>query len=292
MEAPEVEGLIDPRDNPGQASGEIEAILGAAERGTSPVIPPPPDDMVDLPGGLVKKGKVIRMATVRELVGTHEEALAKAWESAAKRGTMAFFMQVLLECGTARIGDEPEKRTPDLLKDLLMGDRDQLLLGIRQCTYGDEIEIEQWPCPSCGDRTDISLSLSEDVKVIKLDDPVNEATFTVDLRKGRKATVRLPTGHDQLAVFEQDSLTNKQRDSILLSRCIVSLHETDGSAMHVAGLGGTVALGMSIPDRQVILGELIKRQPGPRYNDVRLTHQSCGEEVSLSLGLGDLFPGV
>ena len=65
----------DPRDNPEQANKEIAAALAEAVP-DFPIPELPPDDLVQLPGGFVKDGTLIRTAIVRELTGVDEEALA------------------------------------------------------------------------------------------------------------------------------------------------------------------------------------------------------------------------
>ena len=52
---------------------------------------------------------------------------------------------------------------------------------------------------------------------------------------------------------------------------------------------GSVTLNLSIPDRRAIIKALADKQPGPRLNEVKFTHQACGNEVTLLIGIGDLF---
>lgn len=279
--------FTDPMTNPGKANAEIAAVLAGADATEAPIIALPPGDLVELPGGLVVGGEVIRRVTVRELNGEAEEALAKA----AQTQNFAHFLAVLIEHGTARIGDESPKKNPDLLKRMLIGDRDAIVLGIRRATYGDDFDLAGWVCPHCGEQSDLSVTLN-DIETVTLTDPRLEATFKVKLRRGRTATVRLVTGADQLAANEQPGRTDPEKDSVILSRCVTAISEPDGMELVTAGLGTSIALSLSLPDRKAILRELIKRQPGPRYNDVKFTHEACGQEVPLSLGLGDLFPDL
>jgi hypothetical protein len=237
MEPPNDDEFVNPLENPERANAEIAALLTGGSSADNPVIPPPPADLVTLPGGLVKQGAVITTAVVRELTGIAEEALAKAGQSAAQTGNWAHFVSVLLEHGTARIGDANPKKTTSLLKDLLVGDRDQILLGIRQATYGDEVALPGWTCPGCSKQSDLTVSLADDVEVVRLSNPQHETTFKVPLRKGRVATVRLATVHDELAAFERDGLTTPERDSVLLSRCVTAITEADGAELVTAGLG-------------------------------------------------------
>jgi hypothetical protein len=272
--------------NPEETNAQIDALINVDPE--KPVIPAPPSDVVVLPGGLVRHGDVIRTVRVQELNGHHEEALTRALQPApgASQTNWSNFLTVLLECGTVQIGDLDE--TPsEVLKDLLLGDRDAIILGIRRATYGDEIDLSGWQCPFCQGSTDLALSLTNDVETVKLDDPRTETTFDVKLRRGRSATARLATGRDLAAMYERDGLTAAERESIQLK-----LTEADGTEIRVQGRANTIVMDLSIPDRKAIIRELEKRQPGPRYNGVKFTHQDCQKEVPLTIGLGDLFPDL
>lgn len=279
--------FVNPLEDPERANAEISALMSGASAAEAPVIPVPQGDLVILPGGLVRSGEVIRNVTVRELDGRAEEALAKA----AQTRNWAHFLSTLIEHGTARIGDEDPKNNPDLLKRMLIGDRDAVVLGIRRVTYGDAVELPGWVCPHCGETSDLTVTL-DDIETKRLTDPRQEAEFKVALRHGRVAKVRLVTGNDQLAANVDPDATDAEKDSIVLAHCITSITEANGMEMVTAGLGAGIALGLSLPDRKAILRELVKRQPGPQYNEVRFTHDSCGKEVPLSLGLGVLFPDL
>lgn len=277
--------------SPGETNAIVDAVL--AGNVTKPVIDLPSSDIVQLPGGLVHRGEVIRTVQVQELKGVHEEALARALPPpvGGRAVNWAHFLTVLTECGTVRFGDLGEN-PKDLLKDVLLGDRDALILGIRRATYGDTVDMRGWQCPACGGHSDLAVSLTEDLEVVTLDDPRQAATFSVPLRAGRSATVRLATCRDLEMMWEHDGLNHAERESIELSRCLLKITDANGTETRVQGRATGAALELSIPDRKAIINELNKRQPGPRYNSVRLTHQDCHKEVSLVIGLGDLFPDL
>lgn len=276
----------------GAAANETIASV-MADKFEKPVVPLPPPDVITLPGGYLHLGEVVRTVRVQELNGSHEEALARAIQppSGSVQTNWANFLTVLLECGTVRFG-ELEDNPADLLKGTLLGDRDAIILGIRQATYGDEVELKGWQCPSCGGVTDVAVSLTDDVETIGMSDPAKETTFEVKLTKGRAATVRLATGADLTAMWEQESLNSKERNSIMLARCLVKVTDASGVENRVQGRAGAFALSMSLPDRNKLIRELENRQPGPRYNEIKFVHQDCRQEVPLRVGLGDLFPDL
>jgi hypothetical protein len=244
-------------------STRIQAVLDQAQGvGNLPVMPEPPDDLVALPGGIQRGVTLVRTAVVRELNGSDEEALSKALKS----NNLVHFMDVLVTRGTEKIGAEDATR--DLLKQLLIGDRDELALAIREVGY-------------------LNFSLIEDVKRRTLADPA-DAQFEVDLRKGAKARVRLPNGGDQEYLYVDPSWTPAQRNSRLLERCVISYTDPAGHEHQVVSRP-SIVMSLPIPDRQRIISEISKRQPGPRYNEVTFKHDGCGNEVTLALGIADLF---
>lgn len=274
------DGFANPLDDPNGANAAIASAI--ASSAATPEIDLPADGIVGLPGGLVTTtGKVVREAEVQELTGAHEEALAKARAS----GTPARTMTALLDSGVVSVGDEPASRS--LLSRLLVGDRDALVLGICEATYGKEIELPTITCPHCGEELDVTLT-TEDIPVVRLEDPAGDARFIVELRKGRKAHVRLAVGADQEALLENPKLSVAEMNTLLLSRVLLSIEEANGDQTPVAGHIDT-ARNLSIPDRSKILRELAERQPGPKFDQVKFTHDSCQKEVTLPLGVGDLF---
>lgn len=252
-----------------------------------PDVPEPPSDFVQLDGGFLFDNEPQYTAVVRELTGEHEEALARSLKS----GNTFHFLQVLLESGTASIGSIVDPvQVRKALRSMLIGDRDSLVLAIRIATYGNELEVLQWACPACNAQSDMTFDLSPgglDITSKKLEN-VEDATFEVELRNGARATVRLATGDDQLHVFDKADLTGAERDSRLLSKCVSVVTDSKGRT-HKLVVEPAYVLKLSIPDRHTILQALQERQPGPQYNKISFKHEDCGNEVTISLGLVDLF---
>ena len=243
----------------------------------------PANGSVKLVCGLVRKlgSETIYNVEVQELTGEHEELIAKSRRSP----NIARFVSTILECGIATIGGESAKKED--IKKLLLGDREQLLMEIRRVTYGDELSFFEINCPQCGELLDVTINL-DNIPVVKLERS-EDRNFEVQLRKGGKAEVRLPNGEDQEAILENTEATDAQRNTVMLERCVSSLTDKDGKQTHVA-IRPVAVRELSVPDRHAILDEITRRQSGPRYNDVKFTHESCGKEVPLPLGLWDLFP--
>lgn len=274
---------VNPLANPEKANADITAILAEASSTPPPTIDFPADDLVTLPGGLIRKDSLIRTVQVKELTGEDEEALARASQSM----NPFVFLDRLLKCGVIKIGNEPSAETEKLLSQMLIGDREALILGIRKATYGDIIQVPGWLCTNCGAKADLEMEVS-DIPIENMSDPMNETTFKINMRKGGFALVRLATGADQIATFEKPELTQAQRETILLSRCVISITEPSGLERSVAGYP-SLTLSMSVPDRHAILSALRDRQPGPRYDQIKYNCNSCSENVFVTVTIGNLF---
>lgn len=231
----------------------------------------PSESEVPLPGGYVlSTGEVAKTAEVRELNGADEEAVAKA-------GTTGKALNVLLQKGVVKIGTE--EATKDMLDNLLSGDRDALLLGIRRVTFGNDLEVPVI-CQNCRDSHTAVIDLSTDVPVKELKD-INEKVWSVETKLGT-VVVALPNGVVQKKLMENLDKTSAEINTILLSGCIVSINGSPS-----VGSGTALSLGMA--DRNKIIEELISRTPGPRLGEVTKACKACGESMDVPLSLVDLF---
>jgi hypothetical protein len=281
------EGYTNPLANPSASNAAIAAILNDnGGQVAKPEITLPAGGNFSLPGGYVLGGDYASVrydADVRELTGADEEAMTKA-----RSGGLGKYIATLLSAGTVSVGGEQASTT--LLSNLLLGDRDMLLMEIRRATYGDEIVWDRYSCPFCGEEFRLSVTLDE-IPIRRLEDPAARI-FEVALRKNRKAFVRLPVGSDQEALLAvADRLSDSEQNTLLLSRVLISVVEADGTENAVSG-NPEFARSLGIADRQTILDTIEKKQPGPQYNDVKFLHDSCGKEVPLFISAGDLFQGL
>jgi hypothetical protein len=281
------EGYTNPLANPSASNAAIAAILNDnGGQVAKPEITLPAGGNFSLPGGYVLGGDYASVrydADVRELTGADEEAMTKA-----RSGGLGKYIATLLSAGTVSVGGEQASTT--LLSNLLLGDRDMLLMEIRRATYGDEIVWDRYSCPFCGEEFRLSVTLDE-IPIRRLEDPAARI-FEVALRKNRKAFVRLPVGSDQEALLAvADRLSDSEQNTLLLSRVLISVVEADGTENAVSG-NPEFARSLGIADRQTILDTIEKKQPGPQYNGVKFLHDSCGKEVPLFISAGDLFQGL
>ena len=264
-------------DNPELANQIIERVISGgvtvAEAATEfgVAFTDLPDTHVELPGGFLDSdGNLIRTAEVRELTGFDEEALAKA-------ATPAKVMHLLLQRGVVKVGDiKPDQST---FNTLLAGDRDTLLLAIRKATYGVDLDFTVI-CPDCGETVDLKIDLDKDVEMKTLAE-ASDRYFEVTLRKGT-AMVRLPQGDAQRALLQSEDKTYAELNTLLLRWCVDSIND-----FPVVGEDSVRVL--SIKDREKILEEITKRNPGPQLSEVKKACPSCEEDINLPLTLAGLF---
>ncbi|MEV7323508.1 hypothetical protein [Streptomyces sp. NPDC093970] len=174
-----------------------------------------------LPGGYWDRaGRLHREFELATLTGREEELLAGAHAA----HPAALVTEVLSRC-LARLGDISPV-PPEVARQLLVADRQYLLLRLRRATFGDRVAADLvCPWPDCGRRVSIGFSIDGV--------PVEEArerapAHTITASDGTEIAFRLPTGADQeelsdhLAVNEAETLTG------LLARCVLRIGGQDG----------------------------------------------------------------
>ncbi|MDB4897397.1 MAG: hypothetical protein JWN15_3659 [Firmicutes bacterium] len=266
---------INGASNPEAATAAADTALAAASAPTNaPVIHDVPDCNVTLPAGLLDvHGGLTTDAIVRELTGEDEEAIARAGNSVAR------LMDVILQRGVESIGGKPVDR--DTLDRLLAGDRDALLVGIRIATFGPDVALESVRCPSCQKDQNVVIDLEKDVPVKALEDP-RQRKFEVELRRGRKAYIALPTGETQRAIAASEDQNYVVLNNILLRKCVTDIGSTPViSDEQIKKLG--------VADRDTIIKALMERTVGPRLQEVTRPCEACDEVIPLPLSLAGLF---
>ena len=231
----------------------------------------PSDSTVSLPGGYVtSSNEVVTTAEVRELTGADEEVISRS-------GSVSKSLHTLLQRGLVKIGNEDA--TKDHLDNLLSGDRDSILLGIRRVTFGDTFDLVI-RCPQCDEQQDCSIHLIDDVPVKKLENS-NDRTWEIKTKNG-KVLVTLPNGAVQRKLMDNMEKTSAEINTLILANCILSQNDRPV-------IGNQVALDLGLSDRTKIIEEILERNPGPRLGEVKKACKACGEDIALPLGLTDLF---
>jgi hypothetical protein len=232
----------------------------------------PFSNLVDLPGGhVLSTGEVLTTAEVRELTGKDEEAILKATN-------LGKALIAILNRGVVKVGDIPA--TEELLDQLLVGDRDALLLGIYRATFGDTVELNGYDVKS-GQVESVTVNILEDIKHKILTDPIEQRRFTV---KGKKNeyVVHLPTGFAQKEMAASLDKTVSELTTVLLYHCV---KEINGNPIY--SIEQVRALGLM--DRRLLSEELTNRAPGPQFDDITVSNPENDGEVVVPISLGAIF---
>jgi hypothetical protein len=231
----------------------------------------PNNNEIFLPGGFINSEDIlVKTATIRELTGSDEEAIAST-------SSVGRALETIFKRGLVTLGDETP--TNQDLDTLLAGDRESILVGIRISTFGATIPFKA-TC-ACGEHQELEFNLEEDLKTEFLDDPINDRVFTVTGKAG-EFKVGLPNGVTTKRLLDIENAAFPELVTALLSGCLISVNDEPS-------LGKSTALGLGMSDRELLANEIYKRNPGPRLGEVSKACKACGTEILLSLSLADLF---
>lgn len=241
-----------------------------------PKLTPSGEMVVELPAGWVTGTTLVNKATVRELNGYDEERLSRI----DLNKNFAVFMTELVAMGVTDLGGQPP--TKDVVRDLLVGDRDALMLGIRTATYGNEVEFKLH-CDTCGNDSAVGIELDNDIESVQMEDPLVRE-FDIPLRHGH-AKVALLNGRAQEA-FAGDLFKKTQAEinTIVLAHSVMSINDEP-----VLGREDDVKR-LSAADRATLADFMAEHQPGPKLTEPIQVHcATCGEEYPMTLGLPAMF---
>ena len=234
---------------------------------------PPSKNEITLPGGFItQEGALVKYAEVRELNGADEEAIAKS-------GSLARTLNTILQRGLVSLGGEKVKKED--FDNLLSGDRDAILVGIRKVTFGETAEYRLL-CSSCSKTTLVDINLDTDIPIESLVNPIEDRNLNIELRNGGSATVMLPDGRIQNLLMENSNKTTAELNTILLEGCVLAVNGK-------SSIGAPTVLGLGIADRETIVSAILSAVPGPRLGDVMKTCEACGEKNNTPISLVALF---
>ena len=109
------------------------------------------------------------------------------------------------------------------LPALSLGQRDALLLKVRQRIFGDRLEAYT-ECPSCRQRLEFSLSCDELTSGIRIQEHFVK-TITIE---GMEFNLRCPDSRDAAAAAASEDVEAAKR--VLLARCAARTNRTEPSA--------------------------------------------------------------
>jgi hypothetical protein len=267
-------------DTPQVTQGDIERAKQAIV-GDMPLMDAPPDTHVKLCRGLFQGTGYATNAEIKELSGDDEEYIAR---SLAGSDSLSL-VNAMLTYGVLSIGSvDLRSKTPvdriGYINQLLVGDKELLFLRILQITFGDERVVDTI-CPVCEKRIEVVYHISKDIPIRELTD--ERPTYDFVLRNGDRLEYRLVTGDDQTEATKRRASMLPEQNSILLSRCIVSVNGRPlVDPLHFAKA-------LSAGDRRNLLKEINLHQPGPHFEEVKLPCAECGVESGFAPAWADLL---
>lgn len=194
----------------------------------------PEEGLFLLPGGYLDcEGNRHREVKLRPLTGREEEWIADP----TREWTEATLVTALLRRCVERIG--PDRPNEEMIRSLAVGDRDYLMMRLRQITFGKRVEITL-VCPrsECAEKMDIDLELDQIPIEPKPVAPYYTITLSDGLGNGaatreegpprREVTFRIPNGGDQEAARGWLELGERERVNRLLARSLLKVGEADG----------------------------------------------------------------
>jgi hypothetical protein len=233
-----------------------------------------------LPGGYIDdNGQCHKEIEINEITGRDEEAIANP----NLQGNGGKIITALLSGTVTKIGSV--KPTEDIIRRLLIGDRDFLMIKLRQVSLGSNY-IKGTKCPACGSKYEVKINLND----IEMKECGNERKFPFTLSKGytddkgvthKEGFMRLPTGVEQEYLSSDKARNGGTATTSLLTACCVSLGT-------VKGVTSNIIRSLSLRDRQIMGKVLNDNMPGPILESDN-TCPSCHHEWKEALLVSDFF---
>jgi len=236
-------------------------------------------DKCFLPGGYFdESGQLHKEVELVPLSGREEELLVNT----ADRGAAIQVSTILGRC-VKRIGHFDEV-TEEIVRNLLVGDRQYLMLKLREITFGERVQATvTCPWPDCGGGVDISFNISDiPIKDASLTSPIHEFKLSA-IAEGDPHIIwfRLPNGADQEALSGQLIQNQAVATTQLLWRCIQRIDDIEGPDIEYV---------RSLPTHTRVQIEQRMQALGP---DVELTMEAvcpeCDRSFSIPFDLQEFF---
>ncbi len=201
--------------------------------------------------------------------------LLSVWERAGHTGP--------LQQALALLSAACPERAPDVLADLSIGDRDALLLRLREATFGPHL-TGVVACPACGEQIEIAVNVAElqadarhpAVFAAAAGDTAGAAEEVSVEVDGYTLWLRPPSSRDVMAASQRDVVN---APALIVRRCLVSAHRD----------GGPVAAG-EVPEAVLAVAEQRLAEADPRADvRLRLACPACGQDSTTILDIVSFF---
>jgi hypothetical protein len=239
-----------------------------------------------LPGGYWDSDGVLhRDFELCVLTGRDEELLAQMSQSETASLVSTVLSRTVRRMGTI------SPMTEDIARQLLIADRQYLLLKLRQCTFGNTVRADVFcPWAECGRRVSMDFKI-DDLPVVESTERAPFYTLTLSpeafgYKEGGsqcEVSFRLPNGADQEAVSPLLQRNEAEAASLLLTRVIRRMGaSTSHSYEDVAA--------MSSAARSEIEAEMERVAPKVETN-LETVCPECGRTFAVPFDLQRFFFG-
>jgi len=241
---------------------------------------------VVLPAGVMDGDKVVTTADIIPMTGMTRKDIARAdVRRDATRVTDVILQSCVKALGSVKI----DRRT---FTEMLLGDREFLLLQIRKISKGDDVRFSM-SCGTCEEPFHGTFSITNDVPVYPMPKDVEvvqdgqgrpQRVFKVQSEEyGVEAVFRFPTGADQAVIAKSMRANPVASVYTLLGRCLISFN--GASQMEVEA---NLFENLPLPALDFIQSEFYSHQPGPDFSEpVRCPN--CGAENQMVFQSADFF---
>lgn len=236
----------------------------------------------DLLAGYVdEEGTVHKTYTLREMTGEDEEYVNRSdIKSNGAKVSTALLSRCVTSIGSITKKSAGPKKWEQIFKDILVGDRDIMLLQLRKDSIGEEIEVvHTCPNPECKAKLKTIINVDE-LEIVPFDG-MREIPF--DLPKGytdskgvthKTGKMRRPNGLDGEVLTPVAKNNMAKAESLLLSRVC---QFDDG-----AYIDQSIMAKLSVKDRQYLQKLLNEHSFGVNMS-IPVMCDRCGEEFNGTL---------
>lgn len=236
----------------------------------------------DLLAGYVdEEGTIHKTYTLREMTGEDEEYVNRSdIKSNGAKVSTALLSRCVTSIGSITKKSAGPKKWEQIFKDILVGDRDIMLLQLRKDSIGEEIEVvHTCPNPECKAKLKTIINVDE-LEIVPFDG-MREIPF--DLPKGytdskgvthKTGKMRRPNGLDGEVLTPVAKNNMAKAESLLLSRVC---QFDDG-----AYIDQSIMAKLSVKDRQYLQKLLNEHSFGVNMS-IPVMCDRCGEEFNGTL---------
>lgn len=233
-----------------------------------------------LPGGILdNEGACYKQVYLRELTGADEEILGDRRYQNSARQVTDLLAKVIEKIDGYDGAFDPAQ--------MLVGDRDYLLLRLRQMNIGDYVhQVMRCPERSCGKKADVEFSVSE-LAVRSVDKVKPSYGLTLsrpalpDVPHSDQVRLRFPNGEDQEYVLSISDLNTGTANTKLFSRILLKVGQ-------LTDIDEDITRALSLKARVEITDFLRNQVPGPDLNiDIQCPY--CGTDMSYPFDLHSFF---